>query len=445
MVIYLGPARRAGDGSRRTPHNSKIMGRWLGGYNAGLARVKIRAAHPQGIAMQTESTQLKTIRADHTGGLAHPAWLNDLYARYGAGAASEQELRTGQDRAVREVIARQEALGFELVNDGEFRRIGGFQDSFGGAVAGFDGVPYGAKWARHSDSGFAGADAIPGQDPRRIETGLSAARGEGLAIYNRLPVKHRLRLAHNLILDEFRLASEVAQRPVKVTLIGPDRASQRFAYEDSREVYADMDEFLADVVAIERQMIAEVVDAGCRYIQIDEPGLTAYVDPPILAQMRARGEDPMANLERSIRADNALIADFPGVTFGVHICRGGSGGRGGAGAHREGSYDPIAERLFGQLNFDRFLLEYDSEAAGTFDALRFLPEGKMAVLGLLSNHGPEIETADWLKGRLDEASEFHSLDQTALCPRCGMRGAGEAVQWAKFEVMHQVAREVWRS
>jgi 5-methyltetrahydropteroyltriglutamate--homocysteine methyltransferase len=366
-----------------------------------------------------------------------------LYDWYGAGTVSEEDLRAGQDRAVRDVIARQEALGFEVVNDGEFRRIGGFQDSFGGAVTGFDDIPYGAGWVGGDGRGFAGMDAIPGAEPRRIETGLSAARGQGRAIYNRLPVKQRLQLARNLILDEYRLASVVAQRPVKVTLIGPDRISQRFAYEDSRDVYPDMDAFLADVIAIERQMIAEVVAAGCRYVQIDEPGFTAYVDPPILAQMRTRGEDPMANLERSIRADNAIIADFPGVTFGVHICRGGSGGRGGAGAHREGSYDPIAERLFGELNFDRFLLEYDSEAAGTFDAIRFLPKDRIAVLGLVSNHGPEIESPDYLKRRLDEASRFLPLDQIALCPRCGMRGAGEEVQWAKFAVIQDVARDVW--
>ena len=392
---------------------------------------------------EENSTDLRSIRTDHTGGLAHPGWLHDLYDRYGKGGVSDHELRAGQDRAASEVIARQEALGFEVLNDGEFRRVGGFQDSFGGAVTGFDSIPYGSKWAGVEGLGFAGADAIPGQMPRRIETGLSAERGQGRAVYNRLPVNERLRLVRNLILDEYRLASRVAHRPLKVTLIGPDRISQRFAYEDSRDVYADMDEFLADVVAIERQMIAEVVEAGCRYVQIDEPGFTAYVDPPILAQMRARGEDPIANLERSIRADNALIADFPGVTFGVHICRGGSGGRGGAGAHREGSYDPIAERLFGQLNFDRFLLEYDSEAAGTFSAIRFLGKGKMAVLGLLSNHGPEIETADYLKRRLDEASHILPLEQIALCPRCGMRGAGEAAQWAKFEVMQEVAHDVW--
>lgn len=394
------------------------------------------------MANAAQST-LNTIRTDHTGGLRHPEWLLELYGRFGAGTASAEELRAGQDRAVREVIARQETLGLPVVNDGEFRRIGGFQDSFGGAVTGFDDIPYGARWAERSAEDRLRFSPVPESGPRRIETGLSAPRGQGRAIYNRLPAKERLQLARNLILEEYQLASAVASRPVKVTLIGPDRISQRFAYESSRDVYPDVDAFLEDVVAIERQMIAEVVAAGCRYVQIDEPGYTAYVDPPLLAQMRARGEDPMANLDRSIRADNAIIAGFPGVTFGVHICRGGSGGRGGAGAHREGTYDAIAERLFGQLNFDRFLLEYDSEAAGSFDAIRFLPRGKMAVLGLVSNNGVEVESADYLKGRLEEAARFRDLAEVALCPRCGMRSLTEDVQWAKLGVIQHVARDVW--
>jgi 5-methyltetrahydropteroyltriglutamate--homocysteine methyltransferase len=386
---------------------------------------------------------LTSLRTDHTGGLHHPEWLHELYLRFGEGAASAEELREGQDRAIRDVIARQEELGFPVVNDGEFRRIGGFQDSFGGAVSGFDDIPYGADWAVRSELDRQRFTALPGATPRRIDTGLSASRGQGRAIYNRLPVKERLALVRNLILDEYRFASAVATRPVKVTLIGPDRISQRFAYEDSRDVYPDMDAFLADVIAIERQMIAEVVAAGCRYVQIDEPGYTAYVDPPLLAQMRARGEDPISNLERSIRADNAIIADFPGVTFGVHICRGGSGGREGAGAHREGSYDAVAERLFGQLNFDRLLLEYDSDAAGSFDAIRFIPRGKTAVLGLVSNNGETVESADYLKQRIEEATHFLPVDQLAICPRCGMRSLAENVQWAKLEVIRKVAMDVW--
>lgn len=382
---------------------------------------------------------LDRIRTDHTGALRRPDWLNDLYARLGQGKASIDEVRQGQERAVREVIAHQEALGLPVVSDGEFCRIGGFQESFGGAVTGFDALPY--VYRRRSEQAPASAGAAPGEAPRRIETGLS---GPGTAIYNRLPVKQRLQLTRNLIAEEYQRAAAFARVPVKVTLIGPDRISQRFEYENSRNVYPDMESFLADVVAIERQMIAEAVEAGCRYVQIDEPGYTAYVDPPLLAQMRDRGEDPDANLERSIRADNAVIAGFPGVTFAVHICRGNSGGRGGAGWHREGTYDAIAERLFSQLNFDRFLLEYDSEQAGSFEALRYFPGDKVAVLGLISNHG-EVETPDYLHRRLEEASRYVSLDQVALCPRCGFGSAPEQTQWAKFAVMQQVASAVWES
>jgi 5-methyltetrahydropteroyltriglutamate--homocysteine methyltransferase len=204
-----------------------------------------------------------------------------------------------------------------------------------------------------------------------------------------------------------------------------------------------MDAFLADVVDIERRMIVEVVAAGCRYIQIDEPGYTAYVDPPLVERMHARGEDPDHNLQRSIQADNALIAGFPDVTFAVHICRGNGGGRGGPGWHREGSYDAIAERLFTQLDFDRFLLEYDSEAAGSLAPLRFVPEGKLAVLGLVSNHG-EVETLEYLRQRLDEASRYLPLEQLAVCPRCGFGSAlTEEQQWRKLEVVQRVADDVW--
>ncbi len=277
---------------------------------------------------------------------------------------------------------------------------------------------------------------------RHLAASRRASADPARRFYNRLPTKERLKLVRNLIGEEYKRANAMTSTPVKVTLIGPDRISQRFEYENSRGVYADIDAFLADVIAIQRQMIQEAVDAGCRYIQIDEPGYTAYVDPPLLAAMHKRGEDPMQNMERSIRADNAVMEGFPGVTFGIHICRGNSGGRGGAGFHREGSYDEIAERLFSQLEADRYLLEYDSELSGSFEALRYIPAGKMAVLGLVSNHG-DVETKDYLRQRLEEASKYISLDQVAICPRCGFGSANESDQWGKLKVITDVVRDVW--
>ena len=166
-----------------------------------------------------------------------------------------------------------------------------------------------------------------------------------------------------------------------------------------------MDAFLEDVIAIEREMIAEVVKLGCRYVQIDAPGFTAYVDPPSIERMRARGEDPTENLDRSIRAENAIIEGFPGVTFGIHVCRGN-----GPGWHCEGPYDPIAEKLFVGLKHDRLLLEYDTDRAGSFEPLRFVPAGNIAVLGLISTKVSQSRPSkSCARGSLRRANSCHSI------------------------------------
>jgi 5-methyltetrahydropteroyltriglutamate--homocysteine methyltransferase len=201
-------------------------------------------------------------------------------------------------------------------------------------------------------------------------------------------------------------------------------------------------------------MVRGLVEAGCRYIQIDAPGYTAYVDPPSLERMRARGEDPDANLERSIQADNAVIEGFEGVTFGIHFCRGNprtidpATGRVMPQWHRVGSYDAIAERLFNGVRHHRLLLEYDSERAGGFEPLRFVPQDKVAVLGLVTTKSEDIEPADELKRRIDEAARYLPLEQLALSPQCGFGGTGpvvlpEEIQWRKLQRVVEVARSVW--
>lgn len=272
----------------------------------------------------------------------------------------------------------------------------------------------------------------------------------------RRPAVERLKLVRNVPLQEYRFASEQAETPVKVTMMSPDRISQRFAWEDSKDVYADMDAFMADVVAIGRRMIEELIEAGCRYIQIDAPGYTAYVDGPSLDRMRARGEDPEENFARSIAADNAMVAGFDDVTFGLHICKGNARtidpktGKVAAQWHREGSYDAIAERLFGELDHERILLEYDSERSGGFEPLRFVKKGTVAVLGLVSTKTDEVEEAARLKVRIDEARKHLPLDQLALSPQCGFGGMdpihpqiAEDNQWRKFEAIVETARDVW--
>ena len=240
-----------------------------------------------------------------------------------------------------------------------------------------------------------------------------------------------------------------------MTLIGPVRIAQRFAWE-KQSVYKDIDEFIADVVAIERQMIQGLVDAGCRYVHMDAPGFTAYVDKVSLERMRARGEDPMKNLARGIKAENDVIAGFPGITFGLHICRGNPRGTDPTTGkimpqwHREGHYDSIAEQLFTGLKHQRLLLEYDSERAGDFTPLRYVPKDKIAVLGLVTTKSGELESKETLKRRIADAARYLPLEQFALSPQCGFNSGGdrglqlsEDEQWRKFERILETAREVW--
>jgi 5-methyltetrahydropteroyltriglutamate--homocysteine methyltransferase len=187
------------------------------------------------------------------------------------------------------------------------------------------------------------------------------------------------------------------------------------------------------------------VDSGCRYIQIDAPGYTAYVDPPSLAAMRRRGEDPMENFTRSLRADRDLLRGFEGMTFGIHLCRGNQRSM----WHRDGSYDAIAERVFTELGHDRFLLEYDSPRAGGFEPLRFVPKGKVVVLGLVSTKVPELEPIDELRRRIDEANRYVRLEQLAISPQCGFASdivgnlLSEDDQKRKLELVVETARKVW--
>lgn len=366
---------------------------------------------------QASKADLVTLRIEHVSSLLRPEWFKELIARYRAGQASAEELRIGEDQAIREVIAKQEAVGLPVVTDGEFRRSV-FSESATRSLAGVVEAPAQAQEAVRPGARF----EPPPEEPQ----GTTA----------------RIALRRNLPLEEYRFAQQVATRPVKVAILGPDRLMRR---QRRDPFYASDEEYAQDFVAAYRQMVHELVAAGCRYIQIDGPEYTAYVDPPSLARMRARGEDPERSLARAIEMDNAIMAGFPDVTFALHICRGNRRSM----YHREGSYDAIAERLFGSSHYDRFLLEYDTERAGGFEPLRYVPQGRTAVLGLVTTKFPDVERADDLKARLEEASRYLDLSQLALSPQCGFASSqagnllGEDAQWRKLEVIRTVADEVW--
>jgi len=382
---------------------------------------------------------LKHLRVDQVGGLAAPPELRRLFDDYKSGKASEAALDRAKDEAVRHVIARQEAIGFPILTDGELRRRN-FQESFSESVSGFD-VPAEDK----------SMEGVRLQPFARAEQNFSAP---GPAIRTRRHVVERLRLTRNVPLSEYEFSSKLATKPVKVTVLSPDRISQRFDWQQSKAVYADMDAFLADVVEITRQIIRGLIAAGCRYIQIDAPGYTAYVDKVSLERMRARGEDPDENMQRSIAADNAVIAGFDNVTFGIHLCKGNprtidpATGKVMPQWHREGHYDAIAERLFAQLNHHRLLLEYDDERSGSFAPLRYVPKDKIVVLGLVTTKRADLESLDLLRRRIDEATQYLPSAQLALSPQCGFGSLdsisiGQEDQWRKFERILETARLVW--
>ncbi len=292
-----------------------------------------------------------------------------------AGLTLEQ-LRQIEDQGIRDAVKLQEEIGLAVVTDGEYRRLN-FQDSFGESVTGYDAGKPSLKLYEQR---------VEGSSPLRRWEIPDQGEQKGTAVAQRRPVLAKLGLARNVPAEEFRFLKQITGKPGKVALIGPDRISQRFDWQNSTAVYSGLDEFVDDVVKVEREIIGGLVEAGCRYVQIDAPGYTAYVDPPSLAAMRARGEDPQENFSRSLKADNAVLAGFDAVTFGIHLCRGNQRSM----WHREGTYDEIAERLLNELHHDRFLFEYDTPRAGGFEPLRFLPKGKVIVLGLVSTKVPSL-------------------------------------------------------
>lgn len=383
------------------------------------------------------------LRADHIGSLRRPDALKDAQARFDRGEALEAEVTAAEDKAIREVVARHDAIGFPVATDGEFRRRN-FQDSFADSVTGYDIPEEAAGFSQRME-------AEKGKGYERVPSGLAVA---GPAVVTRRPTAAKLKLTRNVLVDEYRFATGLTKTPVKTTLIGPDRVAQRFDWQASTSVYGGLYEFEDHVAEIQRRMVQEVVDAGCAYVQIDAPGYTAYVDGPSLETMRSRGEDPAENMTRSIAADNAVIDGIGGVTFGIHLCRGNSRaidpktGEYIPQWHREGAYDDIAEELFNELHHTRLLLEYDSDRSGDFTPLRFVPDDKVVVLGLVTTKTLGIEKVDDLMRRIDEAARFVPVERLSLSPQCGFSSGvldslPEDVQWRKLEVVLETAQRVW--
>ncbi|HSF07710.1 MAG TPA: methionine synthase [Methylomirabilota bacterium] len=358
-------------------------------------------------------------RADHIGSFLRSPEL--LQARSDP-ATTPEGLRELEDRAILAVLARQRNLGFEVFTDGELRR-NNFMSDFTDAVAGFD----------HGDA-VARAWQGPAGQVRSV-TGI---------------VNARLRQHRRLTVHEVGFLKQHSPGLIKVTLPSPTQFPA-IAYKRgiSDAVYASSTEFLWDVVAIIRAEVRALVEEGIRYVQIDAPRYSYYVDPKWRDFIRTEmGLDPEAALDEAIRADNACLEGVqrPGLTLAIHLCRGNNRSH----WYAEGGYDPIAEKLFGTLQVDRFLLEYDDERSGSFEPLRFVPRGKSVVLGLVSSKRPQLESVADLRRRVEQASRFVPLDDLALSPQCGfasmMEGnlLSEDDQWAKLGLVARAARDIWR-
>lgn len=361
---------------------------------------------------------MQTFRADVVGSLLRPAALLEARAKLEEDAISPAAFKQIEDRAVDEAVVLQEAAGLDVVTDGEMRRYA-FYGHLVEALEGFDRF---AGWS------------ITFRDGRGQEAALQ-----------RPVVVEKLRWRRQMAVEEFTYLRGRTRRPVKITLISAQQAAAYYDPDASRAAYPTRDAYLADLVDFTRREIAELRRLGCEYVQIDAPQYAALLDETLREGYRQRGADPDRMLDACIELDNAIIEGHPGMTFGVHICRGNHKSM----FYASGGYDRIAEHIFRRARFDRFLLEYDDERSGTFEPLRHVPDDRLVVLGLVSSKVAALERPDDVRRRITEASAIVPLERLALSPQCGFASTHEGNrlseddQRRKLELVGRVAREVW--
>jgi 5-methyltetrahydropteroyltriglutamate--homocysteine methyltransferase len=258
-------------------------------------------------------------------------------------------------------------------------------------------------------------------------------------------VVEKLRWRRQMSVEEYTYLRGRSHRQVKVTLLSAQQAAAYYDPDKSAGAYATRDAYLADLVDFTRREIAELRRLGCTYVQIDAPQYAALLDDTIREGYRQRGADPDRLLESCIELDNAIVDGHPGVTFGIHICRGNHKSM----FYASGGYDRIAEQVFRRARFHRFLLEYDDERSGTFEPLRFVPDDRVVVLGLVSSKHARLESMSDLRRRVVEASQHVPLERLAISPQCGFASTHEGNQLSpddqrrKLELVADTARAIW--
>jgi 5-methyltetrahydropteroyltriglutamate--homocysteine methyltransferase len=360
-----------------------------------------------------------SFRADHVGSFLRP---EELLAARESGIESGR-LKALEDQHILCVLTKQKELGLEIFTDGELRRRN-FMSNLTESVAGFD--LYG-KVTRDWDASHA--------KPKVSDV---------LGI-----VAKRLRQERPLTGSELPFLKKHSPGAIKVMLPSPTQfPAITFKRGVTDKVYKHHSDLLWDIVEIMRKDIAVLAAQGVSYIQIDAPRYSYYLDPKWRAWIKKEmGQEPDAALEEAIRADNTCLeaARKPGVILAIHLCRGNNRSH----WYAQGGYDAIAEKLFGTLKVDRFVLEYDDERAGTFEPLRLVPRDKVVVLGLITTKKPELEKSDEVVRRIEQAGKYFPIENLTLSPQCGFASTMEGnlltedEQWAKLKLVVDIARRVW--
>lgn len=363
-------------------------------------------------------------RADHIGSLLRPPAVQTARAHYQAGRIDPDELRAAEDVAIRNALHQQQAIGLPIYTDGEFRRAG-FQNDLIDTVEGFIQTPTPAVTRTWQG---------PGGQP--AEQGTRQVVGA--------PLRPRRPLTGN----QLPFLKTHAPGPVKITLPSPSQFPA-ISYQPglTDQYYPTRSQLLWAIADIIKAEIARLLTIGVDYLQIDAPRYSYYVDPAWRRHLQDLGENPDQMFDEALAADAYCLQDAqqPGVTLALHICRGNNQSK----WYAQGGYEPIAEKLFANLPVHRFLLEYDTQRAGAFDPLRFIPPGKTAVLGLISTKTPTLEPTQTLLRRIDEAAAHLPLDQLALSPQCGFASTApgnlltEEQQWQKLALVTQTAAQAW--
>jgi 5-methyltetrahydropteroyltriglutamate--homocysteine methyltransferase len=358
-------------------------------------------------------------RADHVGSLLRPAALKEARAKRERGEIGADALKAVEDREIAAVIRRQEAAGLQSITDGEYRRAS-WQTDFLTALDGVESYMGERKFK------------FKGPQPRPILLRINKTLGG----YTPHPM-----------IEHFKFVKAHTQATPKMTIPSPSTLHFRYGREAVPEaIYPSMDDFYRDLGTTYRKVVRAFADAGCRYLQLDEVNFTYLCDPELRKQVTARGDDP-EHLPY-IYADmiNAAIADIPSdMTITMHLCRGNFRSTFVA----SGGYEPVAEILFNTIKVHGYFMEYDSERAGGFEPLRFVPKGKTVVLGLVTTKTGQLESRDALKRRIDAAAKFVDIEQLCLSPQCGFASTeegntlAEEEQWAKLAMIAELAGEVW--